>query len=93
MRFFHLPRAPTASPFGAFQLDESRAQTAAGAQTLKLLPQPLTKDREATATFFEHHNLIENQRSKPLGLLIVGIKKDVVLTNRLQEKPHRVAIY
>jgi hypothetical protein len=61
---------------------------------LKLQPQPLTKDRESATTFFQHHQLIEEQRKgKRLGLLVVGIKKDVVLTNRLKEKPHRVAIY
>ena len=61
---------------------------------LKLEPKPLTKDRDATTTFYQHHQIIEEQRrDKPLGLLIAGIKKDVVLTNRLKEKPNRVAIY
>jgi hypothetical protein len=61
---------------------------------LKLEPRPLTLEREAARTFLQHNALIEAQRrGKPLGLLIVGIKKDVVLTNRLQEKPNRVAIY
>lgn len=61
---------------------------------LKLDPRPLTKDRDVTATFYQHHRIIEEQRQgKPLGLLIAGIKKDVVLTNRLSEKPNRVAIY
>jgi hypothetical protein len=61
---------------------------------LKLEPKPLTNDRDATATFYHHHQIIEDQRrEKPLGLLIAGIKKDVVLTNRLKEKPNRVAIY
>jgi len=61
---------------------------------LKLDPKPLTKDRDAAATFYQHHQIIEEQRArKPLDLLVAGIKKDVVLTNRLNEKPHRVAIY
>jgi hypothetical protein len=61
---------------------------------LKLDPKPLTKDRDAAATFYQHHQIIEQQRQgNPLSLLVTGIKKDVVLTNRLQEKPHRVAIY
>jgi hypothetical protein len=61
---------------------------------LKLEPKPLTKDRDATATFYQHHQIIQQQRGeKPLGLLLAGIKKDVVLTNRLKEKPNRVAIY
>jgi hypothetical protein len=61
---------------------------------LKLAPKPLTMDREAPATFLRHHRLIEEQRAgHPLGELIAGIKKDVVVTNRLAEKPNRVAIY
>jgi len=61
---------------------------------VKLEPRPLTKDRDATATFCVHHHIIEEQRKgQPLGLLVAGIKKDVVLTNRLAEKPNRVAIY
>ena len=61
---------------------------------LKFEPKPLIKDRDATPTFYEHHQIIEQQRGeKPLGLLIAGIKKDVVLTNRLNAKPNRVAIY
>ena len=61
---------------------------------LKLEPRPLTKDRDATLTFYQHHQIIEDQRrEKQLGLLISGIKKDVVLTNRLSEKANRVAIY
>src|SRR5262249_34437109 len=58
---------------------------------------PLTKDREAANTFYEHHKIIEEQRSVArwgiTGWLLSGIKKDVVLTNRLKEKPNRVAIY
>lgn len=61
---------------------------------LKLEPRPLTEAREAPATFLQHHRIIEAQRGgTPLGPLVAGIKKDVVLTNRLREKPGRVAIY
>lgn len=61
---------------------------------VRLEPRPLTEEREAVATFVRHHEIIEQQRAgKELGLLVAGIKKDVVVTNRLQEKPHRVAIY
>ena len=61
---------------------------------LKLPPRPLTKDRDLAATFYEHHQIIEGQRrGAALGLLVAGIKKDVVLTNRLREREHRVAIY
>ncbi len=64
------------------------------AATVKLEPRPLTEAREAVETFVQHHRLIEAQRAgKPLGELVAGIKKDVVVTNRLAEKPKRVAIY
>jgi hypothetical protein len=61
---------------------------------LRLRPQPLTKSRELVDTFFQHHELIEEQRrgNQP-GLLVAGIKKDIVLTNRLLERANRVAIY
>lgn len=61
---------------------------------VKLEPHPMTENREAVSTFLEHNAIIEAQRNgKPLGLLVAGIKKDVVQSVRLQEKPHRVAIY
>jgi hypothetical protein len=61
---------------------------------LRLTPHPLSKDREAVATFFAHHRIIERQRTgKPLGLLTIGIKKDIVLSPRIFERPQRLAIY
>lgn len=60
---------------------------------VKLEPRPLTEAREAPETFLQHHRIIEGQRPGTLGKLVAGIKKDVVLTNRLREKPARVAIY
>ena len=61
---------------------------------LKLEPHPMTEAREALATFAEHNQIIEAQRAgKPLGLLVTGIKKDIVLTPRIFEKPRRLAIY
>jgi hypothetical protein len=65
-----------------------------GAAEVKLQPRPLTQDRETVATFYYHHQLIEEQRDgKPAGLLVSGIKKDIVWTNRLKEKPHKLALY
>lgn len=61
---------------------------------VKLEPRPLTENREAVATFVQHNRIIEQQRAgRPLGALVAGVKKDVVLSNRLNEKPGRVAIY
>ena len=61
---------------------------------VKLEPRPLTMEREAVKTFVEHNAIIETQRQgKPLGLLVAGIKKDVVTTPLLLLKPNHVAIY
>lgn len=61
---------------------------------LKLEPQPLTEQREAVATFVQHNGIIEQQRKgHALGELVAGIKKDVVLTPRLDQNPGHVAIY
>jgi hypothetical protein len=61
---------------------------------VKLEPRPLTEAREVVITFGEHNALIEKQRTgQRLGLLLSGIKKDVVITNLLSKRPNRVAIY
>ena len=61
---------------------------------VRLAPHPMTVDREAIKTFAEHNAIIEKQRGdKPLGLLMIGSKKDIVLTPRIFEKPQRLAIY
>ena len=61
---------------------------------VRLIPQPLTKDRESPATFLESHRLIEEQATGiERGAIWAGIKKDIVVTNRLQERPHRLAIF
>jgi hypothetical protein len=65
-----------------------------GSAVVKLEPKPMTADRESVATFLKHNVLIEEQRDgKKLGELVAGVKKDVVVSNRLAEKPNRVAIY
>ena len=61
---------------------------------VQLAPHPLTEKREAAATFLEHHQITERQRAgKKLGLLVAGIKKDIVLSPRIFERPNRLAIY
>lgn len=62
------------------------------AAALRLTPDPLTEARESPLSFLRHHALIEARRAGRAGL-IAGIKKDVVVTNRLAEKAGRVAIY
>lgn len=64
------------------------------AAKVTLEPHPLTEDRESLATFLKHHQLIQEQLQKHQPHhLISGIKKDVVVTNKLLERPDRVAIY
>ncbi len=61
---------------------------------LHLDPRPLTHEREAAATFLQHHGIIEDQRAgTALGMLVVGTKKDIVLSPRIFERPNRLAIY
>ena len=63
---------------------------------VKLAPLPLTEERTSTTSFLQHHGLIEWQRQQAgakLGELTAGIKKDIVISNKLKEKLHRVAIY
>jgi hypothetical protein len=61
---------------------------------LKLEPHPLVDFRDSAITFYQHHLLIEAQRHHRRGL-IAGIKKDVVLSTKINtdSKPNRVAIY
>jgi hypothetical protein len=62
--------------------------------TVKLSPAPLTKDRELLATFLQHHNLIQSQlKYSKASQFVSGIKKDVVISRKLSERPDRVAIY
>jgi hypothetical protein len=63
-----------------------------------LKPKPMQPGPQmrSTAYYLSHQRTIENQRrmlQAPLGSLLAGHKKDVVLTNRLTQKPDSVAIY
>ncbi|HEX3572923.1 MAG TPA: hypothetical protein VHU44_19045 [Acidobacteriaceae bacterium] len=60
----------------------------------KIIPQPLTQSREDPMTFLANNRMIEDQIAGQYpGELRAGHKKDVVITNRLNETPRRVAIY
>ena len=62
--------------------------------TMKLDPQPMIESRESPLTFLANNELIEAQcAGRGTGELICGVKKDIVITNRLNEKPRRLAIY
>ena len=63
-----------------------------------LMPQPLPAGPEMRSTeyYSTHNRMIENQMEAigaPLGALISGDKKDVVLSNRLAMYVGRIAIY
>jgi len=64
------------------------------ASTVKLTPVPMYAYRDSTITMWQHHLIIEGQRKNKKGL-ISGIKKDLVLSNKVAEnaRPNRVAIY
>lgn len=64
--------------------------------SLKLTPQPMKAGprMSSTAYYVEHQRRIEAQRKgRPLGELVSGHKKDLVLTRRLLTRRGRVAIY
>jgi hypothetical protein len=64
------------------------------AATTHLDPRPLTIERESPLTFLQHHRIIEEQlKGVERGTFVAGIKKDVVVTNKLMERPERVAIF
>ena len=66
------------------------------AAPVHLDPRPLTVDREAPRTFYQHHRIIQSQLDSAhaeRGAFVAGIKKDVVVTNQLTGKPDRVAIF
>lgn len=67
---------------------------------LKLAPQPIPPSAEMVTmpVFARHNELVWEQRktalaAHPLGTLVAGQKKDVVLTPQLAAKPGKVAIY
>ena len=82
-----------ADAYGASLPTRKIVDDIARAAKVRLEPTPLTENRTGVATFVQHHRLIEAQwGNQPRGLA-AGLKKDVVITNRLGEKPNRVAIY
>ncbi len=87
-----------ASAYG-FTLPTTRIVDAIYAQApIHLVPQPLPASSEMRSTDYSlrHNELVGVQRSSlgmPLGTLVAGDKKDLVLTNRLRTHLDRVAIY
>jgi hypothetical protein len=100
--FVRMPMMPTtaqaiAGRFGCL-LPTRRMVDAIYAQAaVKLEPAPFSpKEYDITSVdvFWQSHQRIEEQRAgRPLGLLVAGIKKDVVITPQLAARPGKVAIY
>lgn len=62
--------------------------------TVRLGPKPLGEPRTTVETFIAHNSIVEEQRKgNPLGKLVDGIKKDVVITNLSLDRTDHVAIY
>jgi hypothetical protein len=60
---------------------------------VRVEPRPLTQERESPLTFLQHHRIMEGQlKGFARGKLTAGIKKDIVVTPRLQDST-RVAIF
>jgi hypothetical protein len=83
-----------ADAFGFALLTRKMSNDIWRAAEVKLDPMPLTEARDSAPTFLLHHRIIERQLAEqPRGVFVAGHKKDVVVTNRLQERAQRVAIY
>lgn len=66
--------------------------------SVHLAPSPMEPGAQMSSTnyFLRHNATVEGQRARAggrLGQLVSGQKKDLVLTNRLDSNPGRVAIY
>ena len=97
--FVRLPMRPTtaqriADAFGCGLTTRKMCDDIYRQAAVKLEPRPLVIRRDAVETFVQHNAIVEAQLAgRPRGLMVAGNKKDVVVTNRLSEKPNRVAIY
>lgn len=62
--------------------------------SVTLEPVPLYVYRDSSIAMWQHHLIIEGQRKNRKGL-IAGIKKDIVISEKIlnDSKPNRVAIY
>lgn len=57
---------------------------------------PVGRENESVAKFILHNNQIETQKAAAggtNGILLAGIKKDVILSNRMDGHPDKVVIY
>lgn len=102
---FFIPMTPVTAQRIADRLDCSlptrkMVNDIYAAAAVKLAPQPMTPGaRMITVPMFAEHNaIVRTQRAAgltthPLGALVAGDKKDIVITARLTDSPGKVAIY
>ncbi len=100
--FVRMPMRPgtaqsIADGFGCVLPTRKMVNAIYAAAAVKLAPSPFspaTYDITSVHVFHLSHLRIEEQRAgQPLGLLVGGIKKDVVETPQLATRPGKVAIY
>ena len=97
--FIRVPMRPEtaqqlADQFGCVLPTRKMVDAMDAAATVRLAPQPLTEDRESVAAFILENQKIEHERAgKPLGGLVAGAKKDIVISNKIYERPDRLVIY
>jgi hypothetical protein len=62
---------------------------------VRVAPSPMTPGAAMTSTryFWQHNQTVDRQLRGRTGTLVAGIKKDLVLSERLRRNPGRVAIY
>jgi hypothetical protein len=100
--FFRIPTTPMlaqrlANLLGCSMITRKMSDDIWTASDLKLNPHPFspgTYDIQAVSTWWLSQQAIEDERTgNPLGLLVSGIKKDVVLTPLIATTPNKVFIY
>jgi hypothetical protein len=103
--FFRMPMTPIlaqwlADYFSCSLPTRKMVDETWSAAAFHLNPEPIAPSPQmiTVPVFYQHHQMVETQRVQagaPLGALIAGIKKDVVITPQLPTRPPppRVAIY
>ncbi|MDE5572233.1 MAG: hypothetical protein K2I94_00510 [Muribaculaceae bacterium] len=101
--FFRVPLLPTtaqkiADYFGASLPTRKISNLIHRFSEIKLTPHPMTPDETMTTlpVFVRHDSIIESQRKefdKPLGSLIAGHKKDIVISSLLASNHGQLFIY
>lgn len=102
---FHMPMTPMLAQkivdeYGGILPTRKMVDRIWEASAVKLAPEPIPPSPEmvTVGVFREHNDLVHASRAAvidehPLGTLVSGNKKDIILSNRLASKPDKVIIY